>query len=236
MTTYERSARIYDALYESKDYSGEVARLHEIINQAARIPVSTLLDVACGTGGHLADLRQHYRVEGLDASEGMLAVARQRYPDVIFHHADMTDFDLGRRFDAVACLFSSIGYVKTVDRLHQAVGNLARHTHPGGVVIVEPWFTPDAWTDGYLFAQLVDHPDLKIARLNRSETAGRISIMDMHHRVATPSGVEHFVERHEMGLFTHDEYLTAFRASGLDVSHDPYGLFGRGLYVGLRHS
>lgn len=231
--TYQQSARVYDALYESKDYAGEVAHLRTIIAQTARIPVSTLLDVACGTGGHLAYLRQHYQVQGLDASEGMLAVARQRHPDVPFHHADMTDFDLGRRFDAVVCLFSSVGYLKTVDRLHQAVGNLARHTHPGGVVIVEPWFTPDAWTDGYLFAQLVDHPDLKIARLSLSEIAGRLSIMNLHHLVASPSGVEHFVERHEMGLFTHDEYLTAFRAAGLDVTHDPQGLIGRGLYVGV---
>jgi hypothetical protein len=52
--------------------------------------------------------------------------------------------------------------------------------------------------------------------------------------VATSEGVSHFVEHHEMGLFTDDEYQKAFRNAGLTVIHDPEGLTGRGLYIGLK--
>ena len=52
--------------------------------------------------------------------------------------------------------------------------------------------------------------------------------------VGTPQGIETFKERHELGLFTHEEYLGAFRNAGLEVNHDPEGLDGRGLYIGLK--
>jgi len=52
--------------------------------------------------------------------------------------------------------------------------------------------------------------------------------------VGTPAGVSHFSEEHTLGLFTHENYLTAFRAAGLDVSFDSDGLTGRGLYIGRK--
>jgi hypothetical protein len=52
--------------------------------------------------------------------------------------------------------------------------------------------------------------------------------------VGTPEGINYFDERHELGLFTTDEYLSAFRACGLEVIHDPRWLTGRGLYLGVK--
>lgn len=37
-----------------------------------------------------------------------------------------------------------------------------------------------------------------------------------------------------MGRFVDDDYLAAFRAAGLEVTHDPQGLTGRGLYIGTK--
>jgi predicted TPR repeat methyltransferase len=76
----------------------------------------TLLDVACGTGRHLEHLRREFDCQGLDLDEGLLAVAAGRLPGTRLTRADMTDFALGRRFDAVICLFSSIGYLATVEQ------------------------------------------------------------------------------------------------------------------------
>ena len=76
-------------------------------------PARALLDVACGTGKHLERLAQDHSVEGMDLDAALLELALRRLPGVPLHQADMTSFELGRRFDAVVCLFSSIGYVKT---------------------------------------------------------------------------------------------------------------------------
>jgi ubiquinone/menaquinone biosynthesis C-methylase UbiE len=233
---FTHSAQYYDAIYLNmgKDYAAEAELVHRLIGKHKHSAGNTLLDVACGTGIHLEALGKYYQVEGLDLDEGMLAEARRKFPALPLHHGDMLDFDLGRRFDIITCLFSSIGYVQTPERLRQAVSNMGRHLLPGGVLLVEPWFTPDTWQTGYLHALLVDQPELKIARMSLSERKGDLSFFTFHYMVATPQGVEHFSELHELGLFTHAEYLEAFSSAGLEVVHDPQGLDGRGLYAGIK--
>lgn len=231
---YDQMAVLYDAIYEWKDYAREAALLRWIIAATKRSAGNTLLDVACGTGKHLAELRAGFAAEGLDLSEPLLAVARQRLPNMPFHLADMTAFDLGQQFDVVTCLFSAIGHVRTLDKLNDAVRCMSAHTKPGGVLLIEPWFAPDEFHAGTLHKLFIDKPDLKIARINLSEVRGTLSVMDLHHLVGTAGGVQHFVERLEMGLFTRADYLSAFTHNGLQATFDEYGLMGRGLYIGVK--
>jgi SAM-dependent methyltransferase len=232
---FSRSARIYDAVYSWKEYPREAELVHELV-QARKPGAATLLDVACGTGAHLAELRGRYRCEGVDLDPELLAVARERLPDVPLHEGDMRDFDLGRRFDAVTCLFSSIGYMRSVEELETAVAAMARHLEPGGALLVEPWLTPEAVREPHVAAVFVDEPELKIARVNTIEVDGRRSSFEFQYLVGTPASVEHFTERHDLTLFTHEEQLAAFRAAGLAVEHDEEGLMGRGLYIGVAPS
>jgi len=165
----------------------------------------------------------------------MLDIARRRNPEVTFHQGDMATFQLGATFQAVVCLFSSIGYVQTVERMNQTLRRFASHTAPGGVVVVDSWITPDRWKRSHLQALLVDETDLKLARLSRSDQDGMLSILELHHLVVTAAGAESFVERHEMGLFTPEQYRAAFEEAGLTVTYDPHGgPLGREVYVGLR--
>lgn len=227
---FKKSARFYDAIYAFKDYAAEAARIDALIRER-KPDARSLLDVACGTGLHLQHLRTRYEVEGLDLDRELLAIAAERLPDAPLHQGDMLDFDVGHRFDVVTCLFSSIGYAQTVEDLERAVRSMGNHLESGGVLIVEPWFTPDAWQDGFFDAIFVDEPALKLARMSISGRDGRLSKVDLHYLVATADGIEHFDESHELGLFTHEEYLSAFYSAGLEVEHDAEGLMGRGLYL-----
>lgn len=217
-------AKVYDAVYRWKDYDAETARLREFLPKGG-----TLLDVACGTGSHLVRLRDAFAAEGLEKDPEMAALARSK--GLTVHEGDMEDFELSKRFDAVTCLFSSIGYMESPERLQRALGRMAAHLAPGGVLLVEPWFSPEQWRDGYVHMDAVDDDSLKIARMSVSKTDGPVSVMDLHHMVATPEGVETFVTRHRMGLFMDWEYRDAFEAAGLSVERDEEGLMGRGLYV-----
>jgi ubiquinone/menaquinone biosynthesis C-methylase UbiE len=232
MSEYSKLAKIYDALYSFKNYEAEARRLHEIIGAKKTSPGNALLDVACGTGNHLSFLRRNYSVEGIDLTPEMLEVARSRLPELTFHQGDMRSFDLGRRFDVVTCLFSSIGYMKTVRDLRAAVINMTRHLHPGGVLIIEPWLTEETWKPGGIHALYVDKPDFKIARMDFPSAKGRMSVFKWHLMIGTPEGVQYLRQKHELFLFSNAEYIEAFDAAGLDVTYDEKGLMNRGLFIG----
>jgi ubiquinone/menaquinone biosynthesis C-methylase UbiE len=228
---FTKTARFYDALYHFKDYAAACARLHALIQQL-NPRAKTLLDVACGTGKHLEQLQRHYGVEGIDVNSEMLEIARGRCPDVPVHLGNMVDFKLGRTFDVVTCLFSSIGYVKSVENMEGAVASMAGHLRPGGLLFIEPWFSPETYWVGRVTANFVDEPELKIAWMYTSDIKGRLSVFNINYLVGTTEGIEHFTELHEMGLFSHEEYTRAFEKAGLNVTYDPQGLFGRGMYIG----
>ncbi len=70
--------------------------------------------------------------------------------------------------------------------------------------------------------------------MSHSGQRANVSSIEFQYLIGTSKGIDHSVEIHELGLFTHDEYLAAFEAAGLNVTHDPEGLDTRGLYIGLK--
>lgn len=230
---FSRSAMVYDAIYAFKDYAEEAALVTAHIRQSCP-EARTLLDVACGTGQHLGHLKTAFEAEGMDLESGLLAVARSHHPELTFHQADMTAFELGRRYDAITCLFSAVGYVVTPERLTLAIRSMAAHLNPGGVLVIEPWLHPEAFKTGTVHANFVNRPELKIARMTVSELEGAVSVLHFHYLVGTPEGVEHYTERHALGLFADEAYRAAFTDAGLAVHHDAHGLNGRGLYIGVK--
>lgn len=233
---FTKSEKYYDVLYEAlgKDYAAEAEAAHKVIQKYKRTIKNSLLDVACGTGAHAGTLKKYYKYEGLDLDPAMLKIARAKFPKLKFHRGSMDTFDLGKRFDAVVCLFSSIGYMKTQPAMNKAVKTMARHLQPGGALLIEPWFSPDEWKTPSARILHVDDPEFKIARISYTRRKGRISLLDFHYMVGDKSGVKTFVERHEMGLFTHEEYMGAFESAGLKTAYNKKGLSGRGLYIGVK--
>lgn len=231
---YSISAEVYDVIYQWLDYDGEAAKVTGYIRE--RSPAAgTLLEVACGTGEYLVRFRDEFDVAGIDISEAMLQVARSKLPGVRLGVADMLTLDLGARFDAVVCLFSSIGYMKTVAQLNAAIGRMAAHTNPGGVVVVDPWFDTASWIPGHVSLQSDSREATTVARMAFSTVDGDMSISEMHHLVGREGGgVDYYVERHEMGLFDPEVYESAFEEAGLDVVSYPEDFGGRGRFVGTR--
>ena len=233
---FSKSAQYYDDIYGSADkgFIAETEKIHNFIQKHKRTAGNALLDVACGTGVHAGLLSKYYKVEGLDLDAQMLKVAKKKFPKIRFHQGDMIDFDLSRQFDIITCLFSSIGYVKTKSNLRKAIKNMNRHLLPGGVLIIEPWFTPEQWYPGRVFALQVEKPDSKIIRMSHSGQRGNVSVLEFQYLIGTSKGIEHQTEIHTLGLFTHEEYIDVFQSSNLKVAYNKKGLDGRGLYIGRK--
>lgn len=235
---FSESAALYDLIYSQfKDYRAETARLAAEIRRA-HPRARTVLDVACGTAEHarLLTAEHGFAVDGLDLDPAFVAIARGKLPNASVFEGDMTTFSIPRRYDAVICLFSSIGYVRTLDNVLRALERFRAHLAPEGVVLVEPWFAPDVLQPGRVSINTAESGDLKVARMSHMEVDGRISRLRFEYLVGRAGGIEHLVELHELGLFTTDEMLGCFHRAELSATHEPQGLAGRGLFTARQRS
>jgi SAM-dependent methyltransferase len=233
---FNESAEFYDLIYSSfKNYADEAVLVAEWIERY-RPGAQSVLDVACGTGEHARLLSARgYDVDGIDINSEFVEIARAKVPGGTFSTGDMSDFNLNRTYDVVLCLFSSIGYARTVERMRETVARLADHLSDDGLLLVEPWFTPEQWRTGHVHHQMVSKDDVHVARMGYSGGEGTISTIRFDYLVGREGqGVEHRTELHELGLFTRDEMTSAFTRAGIDVVYDETGIAGRGLYAG-RH-
>jgi SAM-dependent methyltransferase len=228
-------AKYYDKLYSFKDYNQEVLDLLVIIEQYIKQDFNSLLDIACGTGKHLEVLKQYFPMcEGLDLNQELLDIAIKRNPDVTFHHADMQNFELHKQFDIITCFFGSIGHVKTREHLEQTIRNMKSHLTGNGLLVIEPWHTPEQFRVGRTNLLTVDEDDLKIARCCSSQVDGNLSILDLHHLICTPQGTEHFVEHLELGMFMEQDYLDFLSEGGYTVVHEKIRSNGNGVYLAFK--
>jgi SAM-dependent methyltransferase len=231
---FKKTAKYYDAIYSFKDYGAEADRIRSLIERA-RPGAKSILDVACGTGEHARLLTREFAVDGIDLEPQFVAIAHSKIGRGNFSVADMRHFRLGKRYDVVLCLFSSIGYVLEEAGVVQTIRCFAEHLAEDGIVIVEPWLTPESWETGKPgLAPPVDRPDLKVCRVHVSDRRGDRSILNFHYLIATPAGVEHLEEQHELALYTNEQMLRCFHLAGLAASYESGGLSGRGLYIARR--
>lgn len=96
-----------------------------------------ILDVPCGWGrgaGRLDALG--YRVDGVDISEHQIRCARDRWPQVRFHHADMRTPPAGP-FDAIVNLWTSFGTLPTSADDESALHAWRQVLTPGGALVME---------------------------------------------------------------------------------------------------
>jgi SAM-dependent methyltransferase len=232
---FNESAEVYDAIYSFKDYAAESVQVAALV-RAVHPEARTVLDIACGTGEHARHLAAHhgFEVDGLDLEAGLLRVAREKHPTGRFFQADMSAFALDERYDVLLCLFSSIGYLVTQERVRRALSCFREHLGLGGVSLVEPWFPPGVLEDGHVARNTGTYLGRTVERVSRVEIDDRISRLYFDYSIDTPGGTRRFSEVHELGLFTPDEMGAAFRGAGLRAEFDPVGLTGRGLWVAHR--
>ncbi|MEO3811067.1 class I SAM-dependent methyltransferase [Sphaerisporangium sp. B11E5] len=233
-------SEVYDLVYKlrGKDYEQEAGEVVTLV-RSRKPDADSLqaLDVACGTGEHLRSLRGRFsHVEGLELSDTMRAAARAKLPGVAVHPGDIRDFDLGRTFDAVTSLYSTVGYMASTAELDSAVASMARHVSPGGVLVVEPWYFPERFTDGHVGSDLVRDGSRTVTRVARSVRSGDVVRQEAHYIVADGDGIRHFEHVQVFTLFTPEQYVAAFERAGCTaeyVQRDDI-LAGRGLFVGVR--
>lgn len=83
------------------EYADFCQHVTGLIRQHARRPVTTLLDIGCGGGKNILNLKREFIVTGMDLSPAMLAQAKELNPDCTFVQGDMRTYRSDRTFDAI---------------------------------------------------------------------------------------------------------------------------------------
>jgi SAM-dependent methyltransferase len=226
---FDKTASYYDLIYSSKDYQREANDIQDYLVKVCP-QARDILDVACGTGKHAQYLSEYYQVDGIDSNPSFIEIASARNPDGQYYCKDMMKFQLPKQYDVVLCLFSSIAYVKTFDGLVDTLGQLYNHVKASGCLIVEPWFAPDTWESGRYDMLTVEDETHKICRMSHTTREGLVSILHFQYLISSLNGIEHYKERHELGLFTRNNMLQAFQMAGFTCEYDSVGISGRGMY------
>ncbi len=149
---FDRIAEYYDVLHEDVDYAAESTLLETVLSRTLRRQPASILDLGCGTGSHaLVFAERGYAVTGIDASTGMLRVARRKAGgrrNPRFVRADMRRFDLGRTFDAIVCMDGAFTHLLTARDVLAHLRAVRRHLRPGGVYAFEFAQALSAETEG----------------------------------------------------------------------------------------
>ncbi|MFI2652174.1 hypothetical protein [Micromonospora fulviviridis] len=217
-----------------RDHAAEVQALLRIIH--ARQPRATsLLDVTDAAGAHLRLLGPHFPVtEAVAADPATAAAVRNTVPGVSVHEADLPDLDLGRRYDVVTYLHDPAAqYPLTGYRM--VLRSLAAHLHPGGLLLLAPFWMPDVTTRREGGEDLVrDEHGRVVTRVFRAVPHDGAHRMERHALVADGAGVRHHADTRLLHAFGRWEHLNALAAAGCGGDFLTDGLAGRSLLVGVR--
>jgi ubiquinone/menaquinone biosynthesis C-methylase UbiE len=133
--SYNDLAWTEDWLANPEEHKDEVMVYVDLIKSKSLKPLTTLLHLGCGAGGHDTFFKQHFSITGVDLSKGMLKIARDRHPEIEYIEGDMRTIQLNRQFDVIA-IPDSIDYIVSEEDLLQVITNSVLHLKTGGILLV----------------------------------------------------------------------------------------------------
>jgi SAM-dependent methyltransferase len=221
-STFERYAKYYDLLYKDKDYEAECDLVQDLLRKNSRGKVDTVLDAACGTGGHAVPLaKRGYKVTAFDVSPVMLQQARAKTSEVAFHQMDLRTFDVGGEFDACVCMFAAMNYLTRNSEIQKALLNIRKHLKKDGLFIFDFWnglavlrILPETRV------KTVTGDGIKVVRLVQPELDAFNHVCKSHYHLIVMKGdavLEEVQETHDVRYFFPQEIVHYLEEAAFEV-------------------
>ena len=224
MNTYTGlHARHYDVVYRDKPYADE-ARFVDSLLRDAGVTRSRLLDVACGTGRHAAHFAAlGWDVTGVDLSDELLEQARLS-STARFERQDMRELDVkGGPFNAVTCLFDSIGYALDDAGVVATLAAAGRHLAPAGALVLEFLHAPALLRDASALRvrrfSLSDDGD-ELVRISRTRVDEQRDVMEVEFELLelrTDGTYDRWLETQRNRFFSVSEMCALLERAGFEV-------------------
>jgi SAM-dependent methyltransferase len=231
----ENTRRLYNDLVwlwplwgSPAEYADWCNHVTELIERYARRDVHTLLNMGCGGGKNVFNLKGRFAVTGIDISQPMLDLARKLNPECIFLQGDMRNCSLGQEFDSIL-VDDAISYMVSQAELRSVFQTAYRHLSVGGVMIVAYDETKETfqqnrtrifWADASVKPSHIDvvfiENDYDPDPTDDHYEGTMIYLIREHGQLRVET------DRHALGLFALDVWRAALRDVGFEVHEETY--------------
>lgn len=212
---FGRYAELYDLFYRDKSYDKEAKFINFCLNKFGLQDTKHILELACGTGEHSFELEKfNYDIIATDFSTDMLKHARSKAlkinSKVDFRYADMRKIDFKEDvFDAVICMFDSVGYILKNEELTNMFSGVNKHLNPNGLFMFE-FIYSDTMIKYYdpLRVRRFSKDDGEILRISETSIDKNLSLADIKYTIydLKSDGIySKIVETHTIRYFEIDE-------------------------------
>lgn len=138
---FSLEAKIYDKIWGKYDYDADVKFLDGLFKEYG---CRSIIDIGCGTGNHVIRLSKlGYEVMGVDISETMLKIAKEKDKDakIRFIQGDMRKLEKvipkGKKFDAAICLGQAFSNLITNIDVHAFFDGVHRILRKKGLFVFD---------------------------------------------------------------------------------------------------
>lgn len=223
MDNFNLYSKYYDLLYRDKDYAGEAKYVYETLLKHNN-HIHDIIELGSGTGNHAKFLTNFgLHVTGIERSGTMVkeAVAKQisDYEPII---GDMTDFSIGKKFDAAIALFHVISYLNDNDEIKKCFRCVHKHLESDGIFLFDVWFTPAVYTQKpETRIKRFSNDNIDVVRLAESTCHYDTNVVDVNFEVHITDkcngGRTIINEVHKMRHFSIPEMALLADDTGFDI-------------------
>jgi len=213
-------SKYYDLLYSSKNYNAEANYISDCIKKYYP-DAKTILEFGSGTGGHgLILQKMGYDIYGLERSEQMVEEAKLHgFP---CKQADITNFEIDRKFDAIISLFHVISYINDNASLEKVFSNASKRLNSNGLFIFDVWYSPAVYHQKpESRVKKVENKEICVVRKAEPEIYVNKNVVDVNYFIkvkdkSTDQCIE-FQEKHPMRHFSIPEINLLATHTGFEV-------------------
>ncbi len=213
---------------DAAEYADYCRHVTGLIRQHANRPVTTLLDIGCGGGKNILNLKREFTVTGLDLSPTMLAQATELNPECTFIQGDMRTFRLDQTFDAIL-MDDAISYMNCRKDFEAAFRTAYAHLNSGGVLVVTPDVTLETFQQNKTTATPSTREGLDVVFVENiydPDPADEQYETTILYLIRDRGRLRIETDHWTLGIFSIDTWRNVLRETGFDLHEGRYNLEG----------
>lgn len=161
---YNKIAKIYDLIYTKETGFDHEAQVKWVDDWRKKLNLpKKVLDLACGTGIHLNFFKNlKYEYQGIDASQGMLDIAKKRLKGVPLKKGFFENFKLKDKIPIITSYFNAMNHNTNFQKLKSTFKNIYSNLSDDGIFVFDTFCIEKS--AGVFVIKKFENEKLKISR------------------------------------------------------------------------